>query len=123
MPSNKRTVSARLDPAAAHRLELAARLMKQSRSAFLASAADEMARRVLLDWAVARHQQGERTFSELADETGLAVEELMQATGATDRDAAREMFLASCQTIAEIEGKPDFLRVAQEAAQVVWGNR
>jgi hypothetical protein len=121
MPSSKRTVSVRLDAAAARRLEQAARLMKQSRGAFLEKAGDEAARRVLIEWAVTRHQQGDRTFSELAEETSLAVEEIMQAAGQRDREAALAMFLASCQTIAETENNPDFLRLAQAAVATIRG--
>ena len=121
MPTRKRTVSVRLDPVAARRLERAARLMKQSRGAFLEKAGDETARRVLLEWAVSRHRQGGRSFSELADETGLAVEEIMDAVGARDQEAALEMFLASCKTVAEAENNPEFLRLGREAIRAVTG--
>ncbi|HLH23162.1 MAG TPA: hypothetical protein VK066_11605 [Chloroflexota bacterium] len=119
MSTTKRTISVRLDEAAARRLERAARLMKQSRDAFLGKAGDETARRVLLKWAVARYRQGERSLSQLADETGLTVEEIMSAAGNGDREAALAMFLASCRTVAETEHKPEFLRLAQEAARSV----
>ena len=62
---------------------------------------------------------GERRFSELAEHTGLAVEEIMGAAGNRDRQAALAMFLASCETIAESEGKPEFLRLAREAVEAV----
>jgi uncharacterized protein (DUF1778 family) len=119
MATTKRTISVRLDPAAARRLERAARLMKQSRDAFLGKAGDETARRILLKWAVTRYRQGERSFSQLADETGLAVEEIMGAAGNGDRETALAMFLTSCKTVAETERNPEFLRLAQEAARSV----
>ena len=170
MPTTKRTISVRLDPAAARRLERAARLMKQSRDAFLGKAGDDTARRILLKWAVARYRQGERTrfhlvlvsfpgpssrrriwrfsakspapetrrserpthfrnrvgersFSQLAEETGLTVEEIMGAAGNGDREAALAMFLTSCKTVAEVERNPEFLRLGQEAARAVAGER
>ncbi|HEY7067368.1 MAG TPA: hypothetical protein VII06_38265 [Chloroflexota bacterium] len=123
MPTTKRTISVRLDPAAARRLERAARLMKQSRDAFLGKAGDETARRILLAWAIARYRQGERSFSQLAEETGLTVEEIMGAAGNGDREAALAMFLTSCKTIAEVERNPEFLRLGQEAARAVAGER
>ncbi len=119
MLSKKRTISVRLDAQAARRLEMAAKLMKQSRGAFLERAGDELARGLLLDWAVARYRRGGASFSELAEETGLAVEEIMEATGQQGQEAALEMFLASCQTIAQTQNKPEFLSLAQEAAETV----
>ena len=119
MATTKRTISVRLDPAAARRLERAAHLMKQSRDAFLGKAGDEMARRILLKWAVTRYRQGERSCSQLAEETGLAVEEIMGAVGNGEREAALAMFLTSCKTVAETERNPEFLRLAQEAARSV----
>ena len=86
--SKKHTVSVRLDPQAERRLEKAAALTKQSRGAFLEAAGDEAAIRILRDWAVARYRAGDRTFSELAEETGLAVEEIMRAMGDGGRDEA-----------------------------------
>ena len=121
MPTKRRTVSVRLEPAAARRLERAAGLLRQSRGAFLEKAGEEAARRVLLEWAVASYRQGERSFSELAEETGLPVEEIMEAVGGRDREAALAMFLASCRTIAEVEASPEFLRLAEEAVRAVAG--
>ncbi len=80
---------------------------------------DEAARRALREWAVARHCQGDRSFSELAEETGLAVEEIMLAIGDQGRDQALQMFLASCETVAKTTGKPEFLRLAREAVQTI----
>ena len=72
-----RTVSVRLDPQAGRRLDKAAALLHQSRAAFLERAGDDAARRVLTDWAARRYRQGGGSFSELAEETGLAVEEIV----------------------------------------------
>jgi hypothetical protein len=119
MTTNKRTVSVRLDSDAARRLEKAARLAKQSRGAFLEKAGDATARRVLLDWAVDRYRQGTHSLSQLAEETGLAVEEIMEALGAENRDVALEMFLASSATVAETTQNPEFLRLAREAVEAV----
>ena len=119
MLSKKRTISVRLDPEAARRLDKAAELMKQSRGAFLERAGDQTARRILLDWAVTRYRQGGSSFSQLAEETGLAVEEIMEAMGQQGQEAALEMFLVSCQTVAEVQNKPEFLRLAREAVATV----
>ncbi len=119
MPTSKHTVSVRLDPDSARRLERAARLLRQSQGAFLSRAGDETARRVLLDWAVLRYRSGERSISELAEESGLAVEEIMGAVGSVDPDGALSTFLANAQTAAELEGDADFLRLAHEAVAQV----
>jgi predicted transcriptional regulator len=119
MPTTKHTVSVRLDAEAARRLEQAARLTKQSRGAFLEKAGDERARSVLLQWAVERHRNGDRGLSELAAETGLAVEEIVDALSRQGQEAALAMFLSSCRTIAQAEARPEFLRLAEEAVQTV----
>ena len=51
--------------------------MNQSVGAFLAQAGADRARHFFLAWAIDRHRSGEGSFSELAMETGLAVEEIM----------------------------------------------
>lgn len=119
MATRKRTISVRLDAAAERRLELAARLTNQSRGAFLESAGDTRAREVLLQWAATRFEGGEASLSELAEHTGLVVEEIMVALGDHRREAALEQFLASCRAVAESEDKPEFLRLGQEAVAVV----
>ena len=78
MATRKRTISVRLDDRAKRRVEKAARLLKQSSGAFLEKAGEERARQLLLDWAVSSYQRGEASFSELADETGLSVEEIVE---------------------------------------------
>ena len=119
MVTKKRTISVRLDDAAKRRVERAARLLKQSSGAFLEKAGEERARHVLLAWAVDRRRRGEASFSELAAETGLAVEEIMLAMGSQGKQEALDMFLASCRTVAEASGNPDFLRLSEEAVELV----
>jgi hypothetical protein len=86
MLAKKLTVSVRLDPTAARRLKREAQLKKQSRGAFLEQAGDESAHRVLLEWAVAPHRAGLTSFCDLAEDTGLAIEELLAAAGGQDQD-------------------------------------
>ena len=117
MATKKRTVSVRLDPAAERRLEQAARLMHQSPGTFLRRAGDTTARQVLLEWAVSRYRQGTASLSELADQTGLAVEEIVAALGDQGREEALAQFLTSCRTVAETQDKPAFLRLAQEVVE------
>ncbi len=119
MTTKKRTISVRLDDRAKQRVQRAARLLRQSSGAFLEKAGEERARRVLLEWALGRYRAGQRSFSALAEETGLAVEEIMEAAGSRGREDALEMFLASCRTVAQTRGNPDFLRLGQEAAKGV----
>jgi predicted transcriptional regulator len=82
MTAEHMTVSVRLDDASERRIRKAADLLNQSQSDFLKSAGDHLARRIVLDWAVAQYQQGGWSFGELADETGLAIEEIMQSMSA-----------------------------------------
>jgi uncharacterized protein (DUF1778 family) len=119
MPSKKRTISVRLDDEAKQKVEKAAKLLRQSSGAFLEKAGQERARQVLVEWAVGRYRRGEASFSELAEETGLAVEEIMEALGSRGREDALEMFLASCRTVAEARNNPEFLRLGQEAVKAV----
>ena len=122
MPTKKLTVSVQLDPISARRLERAAGLKQQSRGAFLEQAGDESARRILLEWAVSQHRAGTKSVSELADETGLAIEEIMAAAGSQDQEAALALFLASSRTIAATEQHPEFPRLAEEAVAAVRAN-
>jgi hypothetical protein len=110
-----RTITVRLAPPVDRRLEKAAALMKQPLAAFLGKAGDEAARRVLLDWAVNAYRRGSMSLSQLAEETGLSVEEVMVAQGSADREAAVGAFLASAKTVAETQGTPQFLELAREA--------
>ena len=119
MPTKKRTLSVRLDAAAERRLEKAASLTRQSRGAFLEQAADESARRILLKWAGSRYRPGVASASELADDTGLTVEEIMRSVESSERQIALDSFLASCRTVAERTGNAEFLRTAETAARAV----
>lgn len=119
MPTRKRTLSVRMDNEMTRRVERAARLRNQSLGAFLQQAGDEAARRLLLEWTVSRYREGVASASELAQETGLAAEEIMRAVGATDLQAALDAFLASCRTVAITQGKPGFLLMGEAAAKAV----
>ena len=119
MVTKKHTVSVRLTPEAARRLEKAASLTRQSQGAFLEKAGDETAHRILLAWAAEQYREGLKSFSQLAEETGLAVEEIMLAMGDGGREEAIAAFLASCRTVAETQDNPDFLRVAEEVARAL----
>lgn len=112
-----------MDKDMARRVEHAARLRNQSLGAFLQHAGDETARRLLLEWAVSRHREGLASASELADETGLAVEEIMRALGTVDRQAALDIFVASCRTVAITQDKPEFLRMGEAAAKAIAAQR
>ncbi|MSQ15691.1 MAG: hypothetical protein EXR50_07505 [Dehalococcoidia bacterium] len=93
--------------------------MKQSAGAFLERAGEAQARQILLARAADQCRSGETIFSELADETGLAVEEIMLAMGSQGKQEALEMFLASCRTVTEARGTPEFLRLGKEAVTLV----
>jgi hypothetical protein len=94
------------------RLKRAADLNKQSQGAFLEQAGDDRARRILLEWAIARRKQGMVTYSELAADTGLAVEEIMAAME-LDPEEASDLFLKMCEAVADAQGMPGFLRLAE----------
>jgi uncharacterized protein (DUF1778 family) len=119
MASKKPTISVRLDDGAKLRVEHAARIVKQSAGAFLEEAGEERARQVLLEWALERHRRSEASFSELAADTGLAVEEIMLAAGDKGRRETLEAFLASCRAVADVSGNPDFLRLGEDAVKAV----
>jgi len=119
MVTKKHTVSVRLTSDAARRLEKAASLTRQSQGAFLEKAGDEIAHRILREWAVEQYRQGIKSFSELAEETGLVVEEIMTAVGDHGRAEALDAFLASCRTVAETRDNPEFLRIAEEVARAL----
>tara|TARA_Y100000294_G_scaffold172283_2_gene186778 strand:+ start:1590 stop:1994 length:405 start_codon:yes stop_codon:yes gene_type:complete len=115
MAMKKKTVSVRLDDDAKRRVDLAAKLLGQSVGAFLGKSGEERARQVLRTWAAEQHRRGEASFSELAQETGLGVEEIMESAGVGDREEGFRIFLASCRTIAESQGNSEFLRLGEEA--------
>lgn len=119
MPTKKHTVSVRLDHAAAAHVAAAARLTNLSQGAFLQRAGADAARRVVLDEAVRRYRHGDVSLSELAAETALAVEEIVDAVGPRARDTALDLFLASCRTAADLFHDEELLRLAEEAAGAV----
>ncbi|HLB11905.1 MAG TPA: hypothetical protein VJO15_03005, partial [Dehalococcoidia bacterium] len=100
-------------------VDRAAKILKQSSGAFLEKTGEERARRLLLERAVTLYQQGQGSLSELAEEAGLAAEEIADAIGSRGKEEALEMFLASCKTVAETQGKPEFLRLGQEAVKAM----
>lgn len=119
MASKRRTISVRMNEAAKQRVERAAKLMKQSSGAFMEKAGEEQARSTLLKWALERHRQGESSFSELAQESGLAVEEIMIAAGDDGREEALRAFLASCRAVADVRGDSGFFHDAEAAVRAV----
>lgn len=121
MVTRKQTVSVRLDDPAKKQVERAAALTRQSLGAFLEKAGEDRARQVLLDWAIDTYRQGKASFGELAQDTGLAVEEIMTAMGTGIRDETVEVFLASCRTVADMQQNPRFLRIAEEVAEYITG--
>lgn len=68
---------------------------------------------------MARYQEGTASASELAEQTGLTVEEIMAARGDQGQEAALAQFLASCRTVAETQGNQAFLRFAEEAVRTL----
>jgi hypothetical protein len=79
MSVQRAVISIHLDEKARRRVEKAAGLLDESSDAFLGQVGDQVARRIVLDWAVREYRRGERTFGELAEETGLWIEEIMTA--------------------------------------------
>lgn len=43
----------------------------------------------------------------------------MLAMGSQGKEEALDMFMASCRTVAEASGNPDFLRLGEEAVELV----
>ena len=88
------SVSVHLDEKAGRRVTKAASLLKKSLRAFLEHAGDEVARQIVLDWSVAEYGRGKRTFSELAEEAGLAIEEIMLAMESPSHGSHRDSWFA-----------------------------
>jgi hypothetical protein len=112
-------VTVRLDENRRRRIEKAAGILHESTGDFLSHAADRRARAVLLDWAVRRYQAGEATFGELAEETGLAIEEIMTAMGSEGRDEALDRFLDRIKALARARGNSALLDLAEQAVAAV----
>lgn len=113
-----KTVSVRLDDQAGVRVGKAAKVVRQSKGAFLARAGEEAAERVLLDWAVQRHAAGEASLSELAAETGVPLEVIAQHVAGRRSEQATEMYLTSARRLSEIMDDPRFFADARRAAGV-----
>ncbi len=123
MSTKRGTVSVRLQNETKRQVEMAARITGQSAGAFLGKAGQDRAHQVLLDWATSTYRQGDTTYSKLAEETGLAVEEIMMAMSQSSKDDGLDMYLASCRTLAEIHDDPEFLRLAEDAVKRVRSER
>jgi hypothetical protein len=117
--ASERTVLVQLDDDRHRRIEKAAAILDESAGDFLAQAADRRAHKVLLDWAVDRYQAGDTTFGELAEETGLVVEEIMLAMGRSGRDEALDRFLDRCKALAQTHHAPALLELAERAVAQV----
>lgn len=87
MTAEEITVSVHLDEKAGRRVKKAASLTGQSFDTFLERAGDGVAHRIVLEWAVQEYRRGQQTFGELAEETGLAIEEIMVAMSTLGQDA------------------------------------
>ena len=103
----KRAITVRLDPDVAVRVERAARSRNLTIAGFLAQVSDDAAHQALFDDAVARYQRdpGAASLSELAHESGLAVEEIMRAIWQRDRLTAAETGRSVAEVVAERSGR------------------
>ena len=117
MTTTKKTISVRLNDDAKRQVEWAARLRRQSAGAFLGTAGTEQAHSEVLAWARAEYRAGRASASEIADQTGLAVEEVMIGSDEGDLDEALDAFLASCRAAAERSGNADFKSLSEEAVR------
>jgi predicted transcriptional regulator len=115
----KQVVTIELDAPAVQRIERAARLTNQVPGAFLSRAVEAVTRQVLLEDAAERWLREEATYSELAAETGLWIEEIMQAVARRNGDRAVDTSLQDWQALAEEHQQPDLLRLAQAATDAV----
>ena len=119
MPTKLTTVSVRLDDESGAQVEKAARLLRQSKGAFLARAGEEAARKLLLAWAVQRYLTETASLSELAAETALAFEAIAQAVVQQRGEQAADMYLASSRRLAKTLGIPEFYAEAKRAVEVI----
>jgi hypothetical protein len=74
-----------------------------------------MAQQARLNEAVSMYQQGDATFSELAEKTGVNIEEIMDAVTAQAGESQLREFLDAYRVLAESEGDPDFYRLVEKA--------
>jgi predicted transcriptional regulator len=115
MMARRAAISVRLDDAVQEQVERAARLVNETPAAFLQRAGAETARQVLLAWAVRTYRNGERTLSQLAEETGLGVEDIIDAQSRADREGALDFYLAAARTAARLLHDDSYLRFAETA--------
>lgn len=113
------TVSVRLDRQSSAHVDKAAQVLRQSKGAFLAQAGEAAAERVLLQWAVAQYAAGTASLSELAAETQLPLERIAREVAADRVEDTTEMYLASCQKLAQSLGMPKFYLTAKRAVRRV----
>lgn len=121
--AEKQVLTIELDAPAVRRIERAARLTHQAPGAFVSQAVEAVTRQVLLDDAAERWLREEATYSELAAETGLWIEEIMQAVARRNGDHAVAASLRDWQALAEEHRQPDLLRLAQAATAAVRSER
>jgi hypothetical protein len=114
-----KTVSVRLDARAGARVERDARLLRQSKDAFLARAGEEAVQRVLLEWAAQRYGEGTVSLSKLAAETELPLEAIAQEVVRGRGGEVTELYLASCRNLSETLGMPEFCAGARRAVEVL----
>ena len=123
MATKLKTVSVRLDNESGAQVEKAARLLRQSKGAFLARAGEAAARKVLLEWAAQQYIFETASLSELAAETALPLEGIAQAVAQQRGEEAADMYLASCRKLAETLGMPEFYGEARRAIEAVKAER
>ncbi len=85
----------------------------------MSRAVEAVSRQVLLEDAAERWLREEATFSELAAETGLWIEEIMQAVARRTGDGAVTVSLQDWQALAEDYQRPDVLQLAHDAAAAI----
>lgn len=119
MATKLKTVSVRLNDQASARVDRVARLLRQSRGAFLAQAGDDAAQRALLDWAAHQYREEAASLSELAAELQLPLEAIARHVIGSGMKEASALYLSSCRKLAETFDMPDFYTRAQIALQLV----
>jgi len=119
MVQEKQTVMVQLESPAAQQVARAAQLTNQSPDTFLAKVGEAVAHRILLGDAADRWLREERTFSELAAETGLWIEELMEGVAQRNADRALEASLDDWSALATAHQHPELPRLAEQAAAAV----
>lgn len=115
MVARRTTISVRLNDAIQVQIARAARLLDQTPAEFLQRAGTETARQVLLAWAAGVYRDGGRTLSELAEETGLGIEEIMESLADAGHGEALDFYLVAARTAARLLGDDTFLQAAQVA--------